>query len=142
MRNLEAEVVAMEALRQALLGDILEMKREREKALVARTLLGHVQNLLGYCLSLYCIYRCGWVCGAAPGGVCVCVPWVVGVWQQKVCRAGRGAQGSRHNCMRSVAVVVAGSGVRWTWVSAEAPDLGFNCCAPQDVCQRAGAGLW
>lgn len=50
---------ALESLRQALFTDILELKRERERALVARTLVGHVQNFLGYCLSLYCIYRWG-----------------------------------------------------------------------------------
>lgn len=60
------QVSALESLRQALFTDILELKRERERALVARTLVGHVQNFLGYCLSLYCIYR--WV----RLGVCTC----------------------------------------------------------------------
>jgi hypothetical protein len=54
------QVSALEALRQALFTDILELKRERERALVARTPLGHVQNLLGYILSLYCVYRWAW----------------------------------------------------------------------------------
>ncbi|GAB4817352.1 hypothetical protein N2152v2_004398 [Parachlorella kessleri] len=57
IRTLKAEVSALEALRQALFTDILELKRERERALVARTLLGHMQNMLGYILSVYCIYR-------------------------------------------------------------------------------------
>ena len=52
------QVSALEALRQALFTDILELKRERERALVARTLLGHMQNMLGDILSVYCIYRC------------------------------------------------------------------------------------
>lgn len=52
-----SQVSALEGLRQALFTDVLELKRERERALRARTLLGHFQNLLGYCLSLYCIYR-------------------------------------------------------------------------------------
>lgn len=51
------QVSALESLRQALFTDILELKRERERALMARTLLGHIQNLLGYGLSLYCVYR-------------------------------------------------------------------------------------
>eukprot|EP00887_Chlorella_sp_A99_P004233 scaffold15.g4233.t1 len=57
MKRLEQEVAAMESLRQALLTDVLELKREREKALAARTLLGHCQNALGYVLCLYCVYR-------------------------------------------------------------------------------------
>ena len=38
---------------------MIDLKREHQRALLARTLYGHVQNLLGYILSLYCIYR--WV---------------------------------------------------------------------------------
>lgn len=55
--SLEVEISSLEALRQALFSDVLELKRERERALVARTLYGHVQNFLGYVLSLYCLYR-------------------------------------------------------------------------------------
>jgi len=55
--QLEAEVSSLEALRQALFSDVIELKRERQRALVARTFYGHVQNLLGYILSLYCLYR-------------------------------------------------------------------------------------
>jgi hypothetical protein len=36
---------------------VIDLKREHQRALQARTLLGHFQNLLGYILSLYCIYR-------------------------------------------------------------------------------------
>ena len=38
--------------------DVVDLKREHQRALLARTLYGHVQNLLGYVLSLYCVYRC------------------------------------------------------------------------------------
>lgn len=55
--GLESEISALEALQQALFTDVLELKRERERALAARTLYGHVQNFLGYVLSLYCVYR-------------------------------------------------------------------------------------
>jgi len=55
--NLETEVSSLEALRDALTTDVVELRRERDRALVARTLFGHVQNLLGYVLSVYCLYR-------------------------------------------------------------------------------------
>lgn len=37
--------------------DVVDLRREHQRALLARTALGHLQNLLGYVLSLYCIYR-------------------------------------------------------------------------------------
>ena len=43
---------------------MVDLKREHQRALLARTLYGHVQNLLGYVLSLYCVYRCS----GGPGG--------------------------------------------------------------------------
>ncbi|KAL4421835.1 hypothetical protein ABPG77_001624 [Micractinium sp. CCAP 211/92] len=57
LASLEAEVAALERLRQALHADVLDLKREHQRAVQARTLVGHLQNLLGYILSLYCIYR-------------------------------------------------------------------------------------
>lgn len=57
LASLEAEVAALERLRQALHADVLDLKREHQRAVLARTLVGHLQNLLGYILSLYCIYR-------------------------------------------------------------------------------------
>lgn len=48
--------------------DVLDLRREHQRALQARTVLGHVQNLLGYILSLYCIYR--WVGGQWGGCGC------------------------------------------------------------------------
>lgn len=38
---------------------MVDLKREHQRALRARTLMGHVENLMGYMLSLYCIYRWG-----------------------------------------------------------------------------------
>ena len=55
--KLTTEISSLEALRQALFSDVLELKKERERALVARTLYGHLQNFLGYILSIYCLYR-------------------------------------------------------------------------------------
>ncbi|KAH7624070.1 putative GPCR-type G protein 1 [Nannochloris sp. 'desiccata'] len=55
--QLEAEASSLEALRQALFADVVDLKRERQRALVARTIYGHLQNFLGYILSLYCLYR-------------------------------------------------------------------------------------
>lgn len=55
--DLEIEISALESLRSALAADIVELRREWERALVARTVYGHFQNLLGYILSLYCIFR-------------------------------------------------------------------------------------
>lgn len=80
MKSLEAEVGAMESLRQALLTDVLELRRERDKALVARSAWGHVQNALGYALSLYCIYR--WAAYACLY-VCARVCWWVSGWASR-----------------------------------------------------------
>ncbi|PRW44958.1 tyrosine--tRNA ligase cytoplasmic [Chlorella sorokiniana] len=55
--SLEAEVAALDRLRQALHADVVDLKREHQRALRARTLMGHLENLMGYILSLYCIYR-------------------------------------------------------------------------------------
>lgn len=55
--SLSAEADSLESLRAALAADVVELRRERERALVARTAYGHVQNFLGYVLSLYCLYR-------------------------------------------------------------------------------------
>ncbi|KAI7840944.1 hypothetical protein COHA_005374 [Chlorella ohadii] len=55
--SLEAEVAALDRLRQALHADVVDLKREHQRAQRARTLMGHLENLMGYILSLYCIYR-------------------------------------------------------------------------------------
>lgn len=54
---LEIEVSSLETLREALFSEVVELKRERKRALIARTAYGHVQNLMGYILSVYCLYR-------------------------------------------------------------------------------------
>lgn len=71
MAGLEAEISSLEALRNALTTDVVELRRERERALVARTVYGHAQNFLGYVLSVYCLYRsvmrhCGLHCTPMP----------------------------------------------------------------------------
>ena len=39
--------------------EVMELRRARRRALESRTLPGHAKNLLGYCFSAYCLYRCG-----------------------------------------------------------------------------------
>lgn len=65
---LENEMSSLSTLEDALSADIAELKRQRQKALLARTCLGHVQNLLGYILSVYCIYRMFASCKALAVG--------------------------------------------------------------------------
>lgn len=55
--SLEVEISSLSSLESALSSDVVDLKKQRQKALVSRTLQGHFQNLLGYILSLYCIYR-------------------------------------------------------------------------------------
>ena len=55
--TLEAEVAGMENLKAALLSDLIELRNERQRAMAAKTIWGHITNLLGYVLSLYCVYR-------------------------------------------------------------------------------------
>ena len=55
--SLEIEIASLSSLEAALVADVNDLKKQRQKAILSRTLRGHVQNLLGYLLSLYCIYR-------------------------------------------------------------------------------------
>lgn len=48
----------MEDVQRSLVVDVLGLRSSRARALESRTLLGHVKNLLGYCLSAYCLFRC------------------------------------------------------------------------------------
>lgn len=48
----------MESLAKIMCIEVLELKRERDRAVVSRTLTGHLTNLLGYCLSVFCMVRC------------------------------------------------------------------------------------
>lgn len=55
--SLEVEIASLSSLEAALIADVNDLKKQRQKAILSRTFKGHLQNLLGYLLSLYCIYR-------------------------------------------------------------------------------------
>ena len=38
---------------------LMEMQRELERAVRSRTWLGHLQNLIGYITSGFCVFKCG-----------------------------------------------------------------------------------
>ena len=50
-------MASLESLERALKVEVVELRKERDRALESRTLLGHAKNLTGYLLSAYCIYR-------------------------------------------------------------------------------------
>ena len=51
------QVQALDSLAKALLVEVLELRRERARALSSRGLWGHFKNLLGYLLSAYCLFK-------------------------------------------------------------------------------------
>ncbi len=51
------QVASLESLERALKVEVVELRKERDRALESRTLLGHAKNFTGYLLSAYCIYR-------------------------------------------------------------------------------------
>lgn len=55
--SLEVEIASLSSLEAALVADVRDLKKQRQKAIISRTMKGHLQNFLGYLLSLYCIYR-------------------------------------------------------------------------------------
>jgi len=57
MNVADAQVAGLESLAKIMCIDVLELKRERDRAVVSRTLAGHLTNLLGYCLSVFCMIR-------------------------------------------------------------------------------------
>lgn len=57
VRSLTAELQSLEALCRTLELEVAELRTERARALESRTLLGHAKNLMGYAMSLYCVYR-------------------------------------------------------------------------------------
>ncbi len=44
-------------MHRTLAVELAELRSERARALQSRTLAGHVKNVLGYAMSVYCVYK-------------------------------------------------------------------------------------
>ena len=51
------QAASLEEVQRALVQEALDLRAKRARALESLTLLGNCKNLLGYCLSGYCLYK-------------------------------------------------------------------------------------